>query len=77
MSFHLASRNAASEASTTEEQARLKIVHLRKELEEKEPKAAIAEKQNYGLLEEVASKKREQAELEVMWRVADVRTDER
>ncbi|KAF7722002.1 Structural maintenance of chromosomes protein 2 [Apophysomyces ossiformis] len=59
-----ASKNIASESATAEEQAKLKIVHLRKELQEKEPQAAKAELQNEDLKQEIAIKKKELVELE-------------
>ncbi|KAG0191422.1 Structural maintenance of chromosomes protein 2 [Apophysomyces sp. BC1034] len=59
-----ASKGIANKASTAEEQAKLKITHLRMELQEKEPQAARAEVQNQDLTQEIAAKKRELGELE-------------
>lgn len=53
------------EASTTEEQAKLKIAHLTQELNEKEPQAVMAEKENHGLLGQVDEKRKIVSQLEV------------
>lgn len=53
------------EASTTEEQAKLKIAHLKQELNEKEPQAVMAEKENHGLLGQVDEKRKVISQLEV------------
>lgn len=45
----------ANRASTTEEQARLKIKHLEKDLEEKVPQVAKTERQNNLLQNEIAA----------------------
>ncbi|KAI9316303.1 RecF/RecN/SMC [Dichotomocladium elegans] len=59
-----AAKNAASEASTMEERSKLKIAHLRRELAEKEPLAAKAEKENQGLLRDIDAKRQQVSELE-------------
>ncbi|CDH59686.1 condensin subunit [Lichtheimia corymbifera JMRC:FSU:9682] len=59
-----AAKNAAMEASTTEEQAKLKIAHLKQELNEKEPQAVMAEKENHGLLGQVDEKRKVISQLE-------------
>ena len=59
-----AAKNAVNEASTMEEQAKLKVAHLKKELREKEPQAAHAEKEDEGLLQELSVKRQELAETE-------------
>ena len=46
-------KNMVSQAATEEEQAKLMISHLNKELKEKQPLAIKAEKENKGLLNEV------------------------
>ncbi|TPX71866.1 hypothetical protein SpCBS45565_g00860 [Spizellomyces sp. 'palustris'] len=48
---------AVSTAASEAEQAKLKITHLKKELQEKLPKAKAAEKQNSSLLAEVKANK--------------------
>lgn len=53
------------EASTAEEQAKLKIAHLKQELNEKEPQAVMAEKENHGLLGQVDEKRKVISQLEV------------
>lgn len=65
LSGHIAAKNAAMEASTTEEQAKLKIAHLKQELSEKEPQAVMAEKENHGLLGQVDEKRKMVSQLEV------------
>lgn len=62
---HVAAKNVAMEASTTEEQAKLKIAHLTQELNEKEPQAVMAEKENHGLLGQVDEKRKIVSQLEV------------
>lgn len=63
--YIVARRNAANEASTVEEQAKLKINHLRQELAEKEPQIAKTEKEDASLVNELATKRNELKELEV------------
>ncbi|KAG2180189.1 hypothetical protein INT43_003978 [Umbelopsis isabellina] len=48
-------KNTASRASTIEDQARLKIKHLEKDLEDKEAQANKTERQNKGLQNEIAA----------------------
>ncbi|KAL0094637.1 RecF/RecN/SMC [Phycomyces blakesleeanus] len=57
-------KNAERNASTAEDTAKLRISHFRKELSEKEPQAIYAERQNHGLVREIAVKKLELPELE-------------
>ncbi|KAI7861921.1 RecF/RecN/SMC [Spinellus fusiger] len=57
-------KNADREASTAEDTARLRITHLNKELAEKEPQAVNAQRQNYGLIEEIAFNKKQVAHFE-------------
>ena len=59
------SRHTVSQASTLEEQALLKIKHLRKELAEKEPQAAKALADSQGSVAALEQKKLEISELEV------------
>ncbi|KAI8378675.1 RecF/RecN/SMC [Choanephora cucurbitarum] len=58
------SRHTVSQASTLEEQALLKIKHLRKELAEKEPQAAKALADSQGSVAALEQKKLEISELE-------------
>lgn len=46
-------RNRASAASTEQEQAKLKIAHLKSRVKEEEPRAKKAKEQNAGLLQEL------------------------
>jgi RNA-splicing ligase RtcB len=55
----------ANRASTTEEQARLKIKHLEKDLEEKVPQVAKTERQNNVLQNEIAAGLKAKADLTV------------
>lgn len=59
------SKNIASRSSTTEEQASLKIKHLKKELSEKEPQAAKALAESKGSVIALEKKKNEIKEIEV------------
>lgn len=59
------SKNMANQASTSEEQASLKIKHLRKELSEKEPQAAKALAESQGSVAALEKKKAEIQGLEV------------
>ncbi|KAG2232864.1 hypothetical protein INT48_006316 [Thamnidium elegans] len=58
------SKNMANQASTSEEQASLKIKHLHKELSEKEPQAAKALAESQGSVVALEKKKAEIKELE-------------
>lgn len=58
------SKNMVNQASTAEEQASLKIKHLRKELAEKEPQAAKALAESQGSVVALEKKKAEIEELE-------------
>lgn len=59
------SKNVANQASTAEEQASLKIKHLRRELAEKEPQAAKALAESQGSVIALEKKKAQIGELEV------------
>lgn len=59
------SKNAANQASTSEEQASLKIKHMRRELAEKEPQAAKALAESQGSVAVLEKKKAAISELEV------------
>lgn len=58
-------KNTANRASTIEEQARLKIKHLEKDLEEKEPQVAKTERQNTALQNEIAAGLKAKSDLNV------------
>jgi structural maintenance of chromosome 2 len=58
------SKNAANQASTSEEQASLKMRHMRKELAEKEPQAAKALAESQGSVVALEKKKGEIREIE-------------
>lgn len=58
-------KNIASQASTAEDQAKLKIEHLQKELKEKQGQSKNAEKENKGLLSELEKARKEKRDLEV------------
>ncbi|CAO3620284.1 unnamed protein product [Mucor fragilis] len=58
------SKNAANQASTTEEQASLKIRHLQNELREKEPQAAKALAESQGSVVALERKKAEITEIQ-------------
>lgn len=60
------SKNAANQSSTLEEQASLKMKHMRKELSEKEPQAARALAESQGSVLALDKKKAEIVELEVI-----------
>ncbi|ORZ01471.1 RecF/RecN/SMC N terminal domain-domain-containing protein [Syncephalastrum racemosum] len=53
------SKNAESGASTAEERAKLKIGHMQRELQEKEPKSIQAKKHDEGLLRELDNKRQQ------------------
>ncbi|RUS21454.1 hypothetical protein BC937DRAFT_92655 [Endogone sp. FLAS-F59071] len=57
-------KNIASQASTAEDQAKLKIEHLKKELKEKQGQSKNAEKENKGLLSELEKARKEKKDLE-------------
>lgn len=59
------SKKKANQASTTEEQATLKIKHFRNELAEKEPQAVKALSESQGSVVALEKKKAEINELEV------------
>ncbi|KAI7888400.1 SMCs flexible hinge [Mucor mucedo] len=65
------SKNAANGASTLEEQASLKMRHMRKELSEKEPQAARALAESQGSVLSLEKKKAEIVELEKKLSVLD------
>lgn len=57
-------RNQASAAATEQEQNKLKIAHLEKQIKEDEPKAKKAKEQNSGLLRELEALKLQAKKLE-------------
>ncbi|KAF1980253.1 RecF/RecN/SMC protein [Bimuria novae-zelandiae CBS 107.79] len=57
-------RNRASAAATEQEQSKLKIAHLEKQVKEDEPKAKKAKEQNSGLLNELEVQKSQAKKLE-------------
>ncbi|KAJ6013871.1 RecF/RecN/SMC [Penicillium herquei] len=57
-------RNRASNASTEQEQAKLKITHLEKRIKEEEPRAKKAKEQNQGLLKDLEGLKAQAKKLE-------------
>lgn len=57
-------RNRESAAATEQEQAKLKIVHLDKQVKEDEPKAKKAKEQNSGLLKELEAQRTQAKRLE-------------
>jgi len=57
-------RNRASAAATEQEQSKLKIAHLQKQIKEDEPKAKKAAQQNSGLLKELEALKSQAKKLE-------------
>ncbi|KAJ5547956.1 RecF/RecN/SMC [Penicillium frequentans] len=57
-------RNRASNASTEQEQAKLKIAHLEKRIKEEEPRAKKAKEQNQGLLKDLEGLKAQAKKLE-------------
>ena len=57
-------RNRASAASTEQEQARLKISHLEKQVKEDAPKAKKAKEQNSGLLSDLEGLRKQAEKLE-------------
>ncbi|KAJ5640936.1 RecF/RecN/SMC [Penicillium herquei] len=57
-------RNRASNASTEQEQAKLKITHLEKRIKEEEPRARKAKEQNQGLLKDLEGLKAQAKKLE-------------
>lgn len=57
-------RNKESAAVTEQEQGKLKIVHLEKQVKEDEPKAKKAKQQNSGLLKELEEQKSQARKLE-------------
>jgi structural maintenance of chromosome 2 len=58
-------RNRASAAATEQEQKKLKISHLEKQIKEDEPKAKKAKDQNSGLLKDLEALKSQAKKLEV------------
>ncbi|RUS34192.1 RecF/RecN/SMC [Jimgerdemannia flammicorona] len=58
-------KNTASQASTEEEQAKLKISHLKKECKEKQDQANKTERENSGLLKDLGKAKKEKQDLEI------------
>lgn len=57
-------RNRASTAATEQEQAKLKISHLEKQIKEDEPKAKKAKEQNSGLIKDLEALKGQAKKLE-------------
>ncbi|KAL1592370.1 Structural maintenance of chromosomes protein 2 [Paraconiothyrium brasiliense] len=57
-------RNRESTAATEQEQGKLKIAHLEKQIKEDEPKAKKAKEQNSGLLKELEAQKTQARKLE-------------
>ncbi|KAK2759474.1 Structural maintenance of chromosomes protein 2 [Arachnomyces sp. PD_36] len=57
-------RNRASAATTEQEQAKLKINHLEKQIKEEEPRAKKAKEQNSGLLKDLEGLKSQAKKLE-------------
>ncbi|KAF1913158.1 RecF/RecN/SMC [Ampelomyces quisqualis] len=57
-------RNRASAAATEQEQAKLKISHLEKQVKEDEPKAKKAKEQNSGLIKDLEALKAQAKKLE-------------
>jgi structural maintenance of chromosome 2 len=57
-------RNRASAAATEQEQAKLKITHLEKQVKEDEPKAKKAKEQNSGLIKELEALRTQAKKLE-------------
>jgi structural maintenance of chromosome 2 len=57
-------RNRASTAATEQEQAKLKISHLEKQIKEDEPKAKKAKEQNSGLIKDLEALKGQARKLE-------------
>ncbi|KAJ5784852.1 RecF/RecN/SMC [Penicillium pulvis] len=57
-------RNRASNASTEQEQAKLKIAHFEKRIKEEEPRAKKAKEQNQGLLKDLEGLKAQAKKLE-------------
>lgn len=57
-------RNRQSAATTEQEQGKLKITHLEKQVKEDEPKAKKAKEQNSGLLKELEAQKSQAKKLE-------------
>lgn len=57
-------RNRASAAATEQEQAKLKISHLEKQIKEDEPKAKKAKEQNSGLIKDLEALKSQAKKLE-------------
>lgn len=60
--IHSDAKNTANRASTTEEQARIKIKHLEKDLEEKTKQVSKTERQNNTLQNDLAAKLKDKAE---------------
>lgn len=63
--YYLEAKNNAAQALTEIEQAKLKVSHLRKELNEKEPQAVKAKNDNRGLLYNLESAKGSIQDLQV------------
>lgn len=57
-------KSRVSDALTEQEQARLKIAHLEKQIKETEPKAKTAKSQNAGLMKELESLRTQSTKLE-------------
>ena len=57
-------RNRASAAATEQEQAKLKVSHLEKQVKEDEPKAKKAKEQNSGLIKDLEALRRQAKKLE-------------
>jgi structural maintenance of chromosome 2 len=57
-------RNRSSAASTEQEQAKLKMLHLEKRIKEEEPRAKKAKEQNFGLLTDLEGLRSEAQKLE-------------
>ncbi|KAJ4291843.1 Structural maintenance of chromosomes protein 2 [Kalmusia sp. IMI 367209] len=57
-------RNKESAAATEQEQSKLKIAHLEKQIKEDEPKAKKAKEQNAGLLRELEAQRNQAKKLE-------------
>ena len=58
-------RNRVSAAATEQEQAKLKIVHMEKQIKEDQPRAKKAKEQNSGLIKDLESLKAQAKKLEV------------
>jgi hypothetical protein len=65
--FYPDAKNTANRASTIEEQARIKIRHLEKDLEEKSTQVSKTERQNNALQNEIAAGLKDKAEQTVSY----------